>query len=146
MPMIGRKFGCALVTTMPCCWTAGGRRGSACGTLFWTWTCATSGFVPCLNVTLMFAPPEEVDELEKYWRPSMPVSCCSSTWVTLFSTVSADAPTYEAEMFTLGGATSGYCATGSTMNKTTPTNKNTNENTHTKTKRNTKNQTSMVLV
>src|ERR1043166_5484359 len=44
----------------------------------------------------------------------MPVSCCSSTWVTLFSTVSADAPGYAAPMLTLGSATSGYCATGST--------------------------------
>src|SRR3569832_2268889 len=146
MPMFVRKFVCALVMTMPCCWTAVGRRGIACWTLFWTWTCATSGFVPCLNVTLMFAPPEEVDELEKYWRPSMPVSCCSSTWVTLFSTVSADAPTYEAEMFTLGGATSGYCATGSTMIEATPASMITIVITHAKTGRFAKNLASMVLV
>src|SRR3569833_145801 len=146
MPMIVRKFVCALVTTMPCCWTAVGRRGIACWTLFWTWTCATAGFVPCVNVTLMFAPPEEVDELEKYWRPSMPVSCCSSTWVTLFSTVSAAAPTYEAEMFTLGGATSGYCATGSTMIEATPASMITIVITLAKTGRFAKNLSSMVLV
>src|SRR3569833_4158807 len=146
MPMIVRKFVCALVTTMPCCWTAVGRRGIACWTLFWTWTCATAGFVPGLNVTLTFAPPEEVDELEKYWRPSTPVSCCSSTWVTLFSTVSADAPTYEAEMFTLGGATSGYCATGSTMIESTPASMITIVITHAKTGRFAKILASMVLV
>jgi hypothetical protein len=33
--------------------------------LFWTWTCAVSGFVPGRNVTLMLAPPCDVDELEK---------------------------------------------------------------------------------
>src|SRR5262249_9059129 len=65
------------------------------------------------NVTLMLAAPAELDALEKYRRPSTPVSCCSSTWVTLFSTVSADAPGYPAEMLTLGSATSGYCATAS---------------------------------
>ncbi len=36
--------------------------------------------------------PVAEDEDEKYISPSMPVSCCSMIWVTLVSTVSADAP------------------------------------------------------
>jgi len=60
-----RKLFWALDTTMPCCCTAGGKRGIACWTLFWTWTCAVSGLVPCLNVTPMLAAPAELDELEK---------------------------------------------------------------------------------
>src|SRR3954470_18940078 len=53
-------------------------------------------------------------------RPSMPVSCCSMTCVTLDSSVSADAPGYAARTLTEGGAMSGYCSTGSQMMPPTP--------------------------
>ena len=43
----------------------------------------------------------------------MPVSDCSMTCVTLFCSVSADAPGKFARTETCGGAMSGYCAIGS---------------------------------
>src|SRR5262245_6566799 len=77
--------------------------------------------------------------------PSIPVSDCSSTWVTLFSTVSADAPGYPAEMFTLGVATSGYCATGSARIAATPARMMMIDITHANTGRLAKNRASMLL-
>src|SRR5690606_21530227 len=38
----------------------------------------------------------------------MPVSCCSMTWVTALSVVSALAPGYDADTVTCGGAMLGY--------------------------------------
>ena len=50
----------------------------------------------------------------------MPVRLCSITCVTEFSTVSADAPGYVAEIVTDGGATFGYCSMGSEVIANTP--------------------------
>ena len=46
-----------------------------------------------LSVSDIGPGPFELLEEEKYSKPSRPVSCCSMTCVTLFSTVSAEAPT-----------------------------------------------------
>ncbi len=43
---------------------------------------------------------------------SKPVIFCSMICVTVFSTVSADAPGKKASMAMAGGAMGGYCATG----------------------------------
>ncbi len=51
-----------------------------------------SGSVPWANVRLMLMRPVELDEELKYSRLSMPVSCCSMTWVTDDSAVFALAP------------------------------------------------------
>ncbi len=87
-----RKPVLALATTTPCLVTSDGRRGVASETLFCTCTWAMSGLVPFSNVSVMLTRPLELDEELKYSRWSMPVSCCSITWVTFFSVVSALAP------------------------------------------------------
>src|SRR6516164_5666092 len=43
---------------------------------------------------------------------STPLISCSSGVATVWATVSADAPGYDAVTFTVGGTISGYCATG----------------------------------
>ncbi|MNY83101.1 hypothetical protein D3C86_2256330 [compost metagenome] len=48
--------------------------------------------VPVSKVRVMLTRPLEADDELKYSRWSMPVSCCSMTWVTAFSAVSALAP------------------------------------------------------
>ena len=51
----------ALETLMPCRWTSCGSNGCASCSLFCTWTCAVSGFVPLSNVSVIAAEP--LDEL-----------------------------------------------------------------------------------
>jgi hypothetical protein len=53
------------VTRTPVCCTACGKSGVASCSLFCTWTCAMSGFVPAANVSVMVAVPKssEVDEM-----------------------------------------------------------------------------------
>ena len=86
-----RKPEFTFATVKPCSTTSRGRRGSASATRFCVCTAATSGSVPVSNTSVM--PPALFDELdEKYIRLSMPVSCCSITWMTVRSTVSAFAP------------------------------------------------------
>src|SRR5262245_50976427 len=46
-------------------------------------------------------------------RWSRPLICCSITCTTVLSTVSAEAPGYEALIWMEGGAMVGYCSTGS---------------------------------
>jgi len=106
-----RKPELALATTTPCCTTSDGSRGVASATLFCTCTWAISGSVPGLKVSVIEAPPLALDEELKYSRLSMPVSCCSITWVTAPSVVSALAPGYAALTVTCGGAMLGYDST-----------------------------------
>ena len=51
----------ALDTTTPCWTTSEGRRGVASATLFWVCTWAMSGLVPGSNVSVIEAPPLELD-------------------------------------------------------------------------------------
>src|SRR5712675_2445858 len=48
-----------------------------------------------------------------YIMPSTPLTCCSIGAATVSATTSALAPGYDADTSTVGGAMSGYCATGS---------------------------------
>src|SRR5690606_33833005 len=45
---------------------------------------------------------------------------CSITWVTVFSSVCADAPGYVALIVIAGGAIAGYCDTGSVVTESAP--------------------------
>ena len=51
-----------------------------------------SGLVDWLNVSVMTAAPELSLVEERYSSPSSPFICCSITWVTVFSSVWAEAP------------------------------------------------------
>ena len=91
-PTTRRKPLLALATTTPCCTTSEGSRGVASATLFCTWTWAMSGSVPVSKVRVIETRPDELEVELKYSRLSMPVSCCSMTWVTACSAVRASAP------------------------------------------------------
>ncbi len=91
-PTTIRKPALALATTTPWSTTSAGRRGCASETLFCTCTWAMSGSVPVSKVRVISLRPDELDVELKYSRLSMPVSCCSITWVTERSAVSALAP------------------------------------------------------
>src|SRR5690606_41224504 len=82
----------ALDPATPFCTTSEGRRGVASETLFCTWTWAMSGSVPVSKVRVIDTRPDELEVELKYSRLSMPVSCCSMTWVTACSAVRASAP------------------------------------------------------
>src|SRR5260370_808062 len=47
-----------------------------------------------------------------YIMPSTPLTCCSMGAATVSATTLALAPGYDADTSTVGGAISGYCATG----------------------------------
>src|SRR5215472_633372 len=53
---------------------------------------------------------------------STPLISCSSGVETVRATVSADAPGYDAVIFTVGGTISGYCATGRIASAPRPSN------------------------
>ncbi|MOA12847.1 hypothetical protein D3C78_1328710 [compost metagenome] len=91
-PATIRKFFVALVTRMPCCCTSCGNSGCASASLFCTCTCAVSGLVPCLKVSVMDMLPSELLSDEMYCKPSRPFICCSMTCTTVSCTVCADAP------------------------------------------------------
>ena len=91
-PTTIRKPALALATTTPWAVTSLGRRGVASDTLFCTCTWAISASVPVWKVSVIEAWPDELELELKYSRLSMPVSCCSMTWVTERSVVSALAP------------------------------------------------------
>ena len=59
--------------------------------------------------------------------PSTPLTCCSIGVTTVSATVSALAPGYCPVMLIIGGAISGYCATGSRVKATPPRMTNTIE-------------------
>ena len=67
---------------------------------------------PGAKVSVVRERPAESLVEPMYSRLSMPLSCCSITWVTELSTVSADAPVYVVLMVTRGGAMLGYCSSG----------------------------------
>ena len=60
--------------------------------LFCTWAQARSGSVPGAKVSSILPAPDASLLPDMYSSLSKPVIFCSMTWVTLFSTVSADAP------------------------------------------------------
>ena len=60
--------------------------------LFCTCTWATSMLVPGLKVKVVRERPDWSLTESMYSRLSMPLSCCSMSWLTEFSTVSAEAP------------------------------------------------------
>src|SRR6185295_505015 len=115
MATISSRSGEDLVTRTPCCWTCCGSREMAVWMAFWTWTWAMSGSMLFSRMTLMLTWPRAVEDDWKYRRPSIPVSCCSRIWVTLPSSVAAEAPGKVARMLIWVGATSGYWATGRDM-------------------------------
>src|SRR5262249_48516847 len=55
-----------------------------------------------------------------YIMPSTPLTCCSIGAATVSATTWALAPGYDAETSTVGGAISGYCASGSVKSATEP--------------------------
>jgi hypothetical protein len=71
----------------------------------------------------------------------MPVRLCSITCAMVFSTVSAEAPGYVAEMATCGGAMFGYWATGSERIASKPAPITRMDSTHANTGRSMKNLT-----
>ena len=109
---IWRKLSATLVTVSPCRVTSSGREEVASWSLFCTCICATSGLVSGSKVRRMdTCPALSLVEL-MYIRPSMPLSFCSMTCVTVSSSVCAEAPEYLAVIVTTGGAMRGYFATG----------------------------------
>jgi hypothetical protein len=56
--------------------------------------------------------PSAVELDEMYNIPSTPLICCSIGATTVSATVSALAPGYCPDTLMVGGAISGYCATG----------------------------------
>ena len=56
-PSTIRKLRAGLFTRTPACCTSCGRFGMASCSLFCTWTCAVSGFVPCVKVSVSVAVP-----------------------------------------------------------------------------------------
>ncbi len=109
---IWRKLSATLVTVTPCRVTSSGREDMASWSLFCTCICATSGLVSGSKVRRMETCPAASLVEWMYKSPSMPLSFCSMIWVTVSSSVSAEAPGYLAEMVTTGGAMRGYWATG----------------------------------
>ena len=81
-----------LLTLTPWRWTTSGRLAMASCSLFCTWAQARSGSVPGAKVSSMRDAPDESLVADRYSILSKPVIFCSMIWVTLFSTVSAEAP------------------------------------------------------
>src|SRR5512143_1339128 len=117
---------------MPCCCTFWGRSGKASWSLFCTWTWAMFGSVPASNVRTMLAAPAESLDDDMYRRRSMPFIFCSTTCVTVSSTVFAEAPGYMALMAIWGGAIAGYWETGSLKMASPPASMMTMAMTHAK--------------
>jgi hypothetical protein len=82
---------CFLVVT-PMALTTSGSFGWAMATRFWTSTCAVSGSVPILNVTVMRSEPSFVACDSMYSMFSTPFTCSSMGEATVAATVSAVAP------------------------------------------------------
>ena len=60
--MMSRKFETDFATRTPWRWTSWGSCGIASWSLFWTCTCAMSGFVPASKVSVTCALPVESDD------------------------------------------------------------------------------------
>src|SRR5471032_821332 len=120
-PATIRKSLVDLLTRKPVCCTSAGRREVATCSLFCTWTWAMSGSVPGAKVMVVVDWPVSslIDDI--YSRLSMPLICCSITWITVFCMVSAEAPGKVAAICTTGGETGGNCSTGSLKTAMPPT-------------------------
>src|SRR3954462_10499042 len=115
------RSGELLRVTTPRVRTSGGRRGRATETRFWTRTLAWSRLVPSLNVMVSAILPSLVEYDDMYSMFSTPLISCSMGLATVSATVSAFAPGYDARTTIVGGAISGYCATGRLMYEMYPT-------------------------
>ena len=100
--------------------TSKGSCGSAIATRFWTSTCAIFGSVPSLNVTVNCMVPSIAETEDMYNMFSTPLTCCSIGSATVSAKVCGSAPGYRACTTTVGGAISGYCATGRTVKAMVP--------------------------
>src|SRR5258705_11841015 len=96
-------------------------------TAFRTSTCALSGSVPSLKVTVMVTVPSEVDCEYMYSMSSTPFTSCSIGVATVSAATCADAPGYWVWMTTAGGGNSGNLATGSPHYASPPTMRMMNE-------------------
>src|ERR1700683_2036873 len=123
------RSGELLVTVTPILRTSAGSRGCAMATRFCTCTWAISRLVPRSNDTAMENLPSAVEFDDMYNMFSTPLICCSIGVTTVAATTSALAPGYCPETLMIGGAISGYCATGSRENDTPPRITNTIETT-----------------
>src|SRR5262249_61628199 len=92
--------------------TSAGRRGWAIATRFCTCTWAMSRLVPSSKLTEMEKRPSAVEFEDMYSMFSTPLICCSIGVATVEATTSALAPGYWPDTVMIGGAVSGYCATG----------------------------------
>src|SRR5215831_14225826 len=118
-----------LFTVTPMLRTSAGRRGWAIWTRFCTCTWAMSRLVPSSKLTEMEKRPSAVAFEDMYSMFSTPLICCSIGVTTVEATTSALAPGYWPDTLMIGGAISGYCATGRRTNATVPRITNTIETT-----------------
>lgn len=93
--------------------TSSGRRACAWLTRFCTCTCAWSGSVPGLKVTVTTSTPSEPATDFMYIMSSTPLMASSSGVATVSAMTLGLAPGYTARTCTLGGTTSGYSLMGS---------------------------------
>src|SRR3984893_7335473 len=123
------RSGELLLTVTPILRTSAGSRGWAIATRFCTCTCAMSRLVPSSKVTAMEKRPSALEFDDMYIMFSTPLICCSIGVTTVEATTSALAPGYCPDTLMIGGAISGYCATGRRENDTAPRITNTIETT-----------------
>src|SRR4030095_7391091 len=81
-------------------------------TRFCTCTCAMSRLVPRSKVTAMVKRPSALEFEDTYSMFSTPLICSSIGATTVAATTSALAPGYWPVTLMIGGAISGYWATG----------------------------------
>src|SRR5437588_11748838 len=105
-------LGDCFLTVTPVCLTTSGSDGSACETRFCTSTWAVSTSTPSLKVTTRLYEPSLLLCDDMYIMFSTPLICCSMGAATVSATTWALAPGYDADTSTVGGAISGYWATG----------------------------------
>src|ERR1700758_3110336 len=79
-----------------------------------------SRLVPRSKVTWIEKRPSAVEFDDMYSMFSTPLICCSIGVTTVEATTSALAPGYCPDTLMIGGAISGYCATGRRENDTPP--------------------------
>src|SRR6185312_5372052 len=108
------------LTEIPRRLTRSGRIGSASDSRFCTSTCEMFKSVPGSKVTVNVYLPSLVHCDDMYIMRSTPLTCCSMGAATVSATTWALAPGYTVVTRMIGGAISGYCATGSVGNDTAP--------------------------
>src|SRR5207253_5040321 len=112
--------------------TTSGNCGWAMATRFCTSTWAILMSVPSANVTSSAYEPSLLDCDDMYSMFSTPLTCCSIGAATVSATTWAFAPGYEADTSTVGGAISGYWATGKVKSAMPPARTMTMDNTEAK--------------